>query len=103
MDLDDHYRIRLQFHSSFPSTYQNAIRAAADTWETILADTELPSIHWARPLSCLGFSTEENPGSVDDLLILVAADSIGAGMAGISNPRQLWLTRWTHNRRRLVE
>ena len=70
----DHYRIRLHFHSSFPSTYQSAIRAAADTWETILADTELPSIHWGRPLSCLGFSTEENPGTVDDLLILVAAD-----------------------------
>ena len=81
VDVDDHYRIRLQFHSSFPSTYQNAIRAAADTWETILADTELPSIHWGRPLSCLGFSTEENPGSVDDLLILVAADSIGEGLA----------------------
>ena len=94
-DVKDHYNIDLHFHGAVSSSHRSVIRAAADTWETILTGTELPSLTWGDPLTCLGITTDGPPGGVDDLLILVAVDSIDGAGGTVASAGVCFFVGWT--------
>ncbi|WP_419934842.1 Ig-like domain-containing protein [Candidatus Palauibacter sp.] len=82
------FDIDLGFHPSVSASARDVIRQAASTWESILAGTELSDVTFNSPLSCGGLTTTEAVGTVDELLILVTAESIDgpSGTLGYAGP-----------------
>ena len=65
------FDITLDFGGTATEPQQVAIRAAADLWMSVLADTELPDMPVDGPLECHGARSSKPAGSIDDLLVLV--------------------------------
>ncbi|WP_423927797.1 Ig-like domain-containing protein [Candidatus Palauibacter sp.] len=82
------FDIQLGFTSSVSASARDVIREAASTWESILANTELSDVNFNRRVSCGGVTTTGAIGTVDDLLILVTAESIDGprGSLGYAGP-----------------
>ena len=82
------FDIQLGFTSSVSASARDVIRAAASTWESILANTELSDVTFNRRVSCGGVTTTGAVGTVDELLILVTAESIDGprGSLGYGGP-----------------
>ena len=87
----DGFELVLAFSDSVPSSRRSAIRAAAREWMAILANTDLPNVPVNDQLSCRGLQTDETIDSVDDMFIMVHAESVDgpqgtlalAGMCGL--------------------
>ena len=82
------FDIELEFTSSVSASARDVIREAASTWESILASTELSDVTFNRRVSCGGVTTTGAVGTVDELLILVTAESIDGprGSLGRAGP-----------------
>ena len=82
------FDIDLGFTSDVPSAARTVIRQAVSTWESILANTELSDVRYNRQITCGGLTTTDVVGTVDDLLILFATDSIDGsrGTLGYAGP-----------------
>ena len=82
------FDIQLGFTSSVSASARDVIRAAASTWESILANTELSDVTFNRRVSCGGVTTTGAVGTVDELLILFTAESIDGprGSLGYAGP-----------------
>ena len=73
------FDIELGFTSSVTETQKEHIRAARDSWASILAATELSDIAFNQEIDCLGLTT--TVGTVDDHLVLVDITDID-GVSG---------------------
>ena len=88
--VPDKFDIELHFASSVTESQKEHIRAARDSWESILAATELSDIAFNQEVDCFGQTA--TVGTVDDHLVLVrvtAIDGISGtlGQAGYCNIR----------------
>ena len=73
------FDIELGFTSFVTETQKEHIRAARDSWASILAATELSDIAFNREVDCFGLTT--TVGTVDDHLVLVDVTDID-GVSG---------------------
>ena len=70
------FDVTVRFSSNFPSSARAVVNAAVDTWESILADSDLTDISYGSPATCRGSRWGDPVYVVDELLLFVEATAI---------------------------